>query len=299
MSWLFYALLSPAVLTIVNFGDKYIVEHEVRDARAMPIYAAIMAFITGAVLWVLTGFPILDGRDTVLVLLTGALSSWGSALYFRALSYEEASKIIVLLQMRPMMVLVLSLIFLNEVITPEQLLGFVLILGAAVGISLNRSDIGGFKLSRAFWMLLIVDLMWSVSIVLFKFVVSASQFEKVLSWQSWGIALGGLTLYLFVPLFRHAFNRNVVTVRRRAFGLVFVNETTFVVANLLGFMAVALGPVALVSVLGSTQIFFGIVLGWLLTTLAPTKFRENVTREGLLTKAALALMLFGGIVLVY
>lgn len=299
MNWLFYALLAPAVFTVVNFVDKYIIEHEVRDALAMPIYAAIMAFLTGVVLWIITGFPVLDARDTALVLLTGVLSSWASALYFQALSYEEASKIIVLIQMQPVMVLVLSLIFLNETITAEQLLGFVLILGAAVGISLNRADVGAFKLSRAFWLILVVDLMWAASIVLFKFVVAASQFEKVLSWESWGIALGGLTLYLFVPLFRRSFNQNIASVRRRTFGLIFVNETTFVIAKLLTFMAVALGPVALVSVLGSAQIFFGIVLGWILTTVAPAKFHENVTRQNLLQKAALALVLFGGITLVY
>ncbi|HEX2907079.1 MAG TPA: hypothetical protein VHO69_09485 [Phototrophicaceae bacterium] len=87
--------------------------------------------------------------------------------------------------------------------------------------------------------------------------------------------------------------------RRRAFGLIFVNETVYVVAKLLTFTAAALGPVALVSVLGGTGIFFGIALGWLLTTLAPTLFKEDITRQGLTQKDLLALVLFGGIWLVY
>ncbi|HEX2907080.1 MAG TPA: EamA family transporter [Phototrophicaceae bacterium] len=137
MSWLVFALLSPAVFTVVNFVDKYIVEHEVRDTRAMPIYASVMALIAGCVLWVLTGFPLLSLHDTLLILLTGAISNWASALYFKALTYEDTSKIIVLMQMQPVMVLILSAIFLGEIITGEQLLGFALILGAAIGTSLT------------------------------------------------------------------------------------------------------------------------------------------------------------------
>jgi drug/metabolite transporter (DMT)-like permease len=297
MSWVFFGLLSPLVFTVVNFVDKYIVEKEVGDYRSMPIYAALAAFVTGTVLWVITGFPILPLPNAALVLFTGALNVFAAAFYFRAIALEEASRIIVLIQMQPIIVLVLSFLFLQETIRPLQLLGFGLILAAAIGISLNRKT-GGFRLSAAFVLILLVDLLSATSVVLFKFVAEANSFAHVLSYESWGLALGGIILYILAAPLRQAFQTSIKTVGKRTLGFIFVNETFYLVAKLLTFVAVALGPVALVSVLSSTQVFFGIVLGWLLTLLLPNAFNENIARQDLLRKGALALVMFGGLVMV-
>lgn len=297
MSWLFFALLAPAIFTVVNFGDKYILEKEIRDARGMPIFAGIMAFLTGIVLWILTGFPVLTLPETLLVLFTGAITNWASAIYFQAMQQEEASKVIVLIQMVPVVVLVLSVVFLQETITREQLVGFVFILGSALGIALNRES-SGLRISPAFWQILLVDVLWGASIVLFKYAAVNIAFERVVAFESWGLALGGLTLYLFVSPLRHAFHNSLLITRKVAFGMIALNESLFVVAKLLNFWAVALGPVALVSVLGSTQIFYGIVIGWLLTVFAPAILREDVSQGNLQKKALLATVLFAGIWLV-
>jgi drug/metabolite transporter (DMT)-like permease len=296
-SWIFFALLSPLMFTGINFIDKYIVEREVPDTRAMPIYSSIMAFIAGTVLWVITGFPVLPADMVFILMVTGAMTLFGAALYFNAMGMEEASRIIVLIQMQPVFVLVLSILFLNETITPEQFVGFVLILGAAVAISLNREG-GGFKLSRAFFLILLCDVIWSSSVVLFKAIVTETSFNDVLAYESWGLAVGGIILYVLFPNIRRAFHHSISNISRRGLGVLFVGETLFLIAKLINFLAVSLGPVALVSVLGSTQVFFGVLLGAVLTTFAPAVFQEDISRRNLTRKAVLALVLFGGILLV-
>ncbi len=147
MNWLFYALLSPALYTIVNFTDKYIIEREIPDYRGMPIFTALTGFLTGTIVWVVGGTPLLNMQDSGLILFTGMLTVWGAVLYFTAVPDEAASNLIVLFQMTPVMVLIMSLIFLQESLMPEQLLGFALILAAAVGVSFKRGG-GNFHLSR-------------------------------------------------------------------------------------------------------------------------------------------------------
>src|SRR6266496_6274783 len=105
MSWIFYALASPLVFSIVNFGDKFIIEKHIKDTRAMTVYSGIVAFFTGCVLFVITGFPALALRDMALVMVTGVMTSLGAALYFTAIARDEASKIIVLIQIQPVIVL--------------------------------------------------------------------------------------------------------------------------------------------------------------------------------------------------
>ncbi|MEP6984866.1 MAG: hypothetical protein ABI970_04675, partial [Chloroflexota bacterium] len=103
MSWLIYALLAPFVFTIVNFVDKLILEKHVRNPASMIPYITVMAFLSGCVLWGVTGFPILAFRDVAIVMFTGILVSIGTLLYYRALAREETSKIIVLIQIQPVM----------------------------------------------------------------------------------------------------------------------------------------------------------------------------------------------------
>ena len=110
MNWLFFALLAPAIYAVINFIDKYLLEKVIKDYRGMPIYTAISGLIVGTILWVINGFPLLPIKDGLLILLTGILSIFGFSFYFRALAEEQASKIVVLFQMTPVIVLILSLI---------------------------------------------------------------------------------------------------------------------------------------------------------------------------------------------
>ncbi len=294
MSWLAYALLAPLIFTVVNFIDKLILEKHVRNPASMSAYIAIMAFISGCVLWVVTGFPVLSLHDTVIVMFTGILTSVGALLYYRALSTEETSKVIVLIQIQPVMVLILSFLLLHETITAFQFIGFILILGAAIALS-TRRGMGGIQVSKALGLLLIVNLMWSLSVVLFKFVVAGDQFERLLPYESWGFALGGLFIVLFVRSVRDAFRESLRTIPKQALATIAVNETIFLGAKLLTLAAVALGPTALVSVLGGTQVFFGIVAGWILTVLVPSIYKEQIARPDLIRKGLIAVVLFAGI----
>ncbi|MCA0456703.1 MAG: EamA family transporter [Chloroflexi bacterium] len=296
MTWFIYALLAPLVFTVVNFVDKLILEKHIRNPLMMSPFVSLMALLNGTVLWVLTGFPVLSLHDMVIVIFPGLLTAFGAVLYYRALATEETSKVIVLIQMQPVMVLTLAFLLLNETISPMQLVGFVLILGAVLALSV-RKGMGGIPRST-FIPLLIVNFLWSLSVVLFKFVAETGDFTRFLAYESWGMALGGLLIYLFFPSVRKAFHENVRQVPRRALGVIALNETIFVVAKLMTLAAVALGPTALVSVLGGTQVFFGIVAGWLLTVVAPTVYKENINRSELVRKGAVALVLFAGIGLI-
>ncbi len=294
MGWLVYALLAPLIFTVVNFIDKLILEKHVHNPASMSPYIAVMAFFSGCVLFVVTGFPTPPLRDVAIVVFTGILVAVGALLYYRALSMEETSKVIVLIQIQPVMVLVLSFLLLHETITAIQFVGFILILGAAITLSAKRG-MGGIQFSKILWMLLIVNFVWSLSVVLFKFVANDDHFERFLPYESWGFALGGLLIYLFVRSVRDAFHESLRTIPKQALGIIAVNETIFLSAKLLTLAAVALGPTALVSVLGGTQVFFGIVAGWILTVLVPSIYREEIARPDLIRKGAIALVLFAGI----
>lgn len=240
----------------------------------------------------------MSSNDAILVILSGVLTLWAQAVYFKVLSNEQTSKVIILFQMGPVITLLLSFLFLKEVITLKQFIGFIAILASTIGVSLKKEDLK-FKLDSSFFLILANQLMWSTGAVLFKFVVDANSFVKVVAYESWGIALGGLSLYLFSKTVRQAFISTLKTLKKSALAFVFLNEGIFVIGRLLAFLAISLGPLYLVSVLSSTSVFFGIFLGLVLTLLWPKIFQEETLLKGIIKNVVFAVLAFLGIALVY
>lgn len=141
--------------------------------------------------------------------------------------------------------------------------------------------------------------MWAIAAILVKFAVDANSFSKILSYESWGIGLGGIMLYLLFPSIRNAFHGSIKTVRKIALGIMFINEGLFILSKSLTFFAYSIGPVALVSIVGNTQAFYGIFFGLILTAVAPTVFKEEIDKTSVITKVAFVLLLFAGICLIY
>lgn len=297
MNWVFLALLAPAVYTVVNFLDKYLVSNEVKDYKAMPIYGTIVGLVVGTIFWVLTGFPVLSTFDAAIVLFTGMLTMWGVPIYFKVMSEEETTTVIILLQTIPVISLILAFFLLNEAISTKQFIGFIIILTSAAIASLNSTKGKFFSLSSSFFLVLIFNLMWALSGVLIKFAINANSFAQILSYESWGLGIGGVMLFILFPSIRNAFLKNIKSVRKRTLNVLFINEFIFVLAKGITFFAYSLGPVALVSVIGGTQVFFGLIYGFILTTLFPKFFKEDISRNTLLRKGFLAFLVLIGIFL--
>lgn len=297
MNWLFFALISQVVYTIVVFIDKLVLEKYIKNYLGMPLFSGVVALLFGTAFWIFSGFPTLALKDSLLVMSTGILLLFGTYFYFKALSKEESSMIIILFQLTPIIVLVMSWMFLKESITQKQLLGFILILIAAIGISIKKTN-KRFKFSEGFVDVVMTDLLWGASYVLFKFVSDTNSFSKLISYESWGIALGGVILFTFFSDIREAFLQSLKKVKKSALNIIFLNEGIFILAKLLGYYAISLGPVALVTVIGSTQVFIGIFYGLLFTLFAPKLYKEDISKNILIKKSTFGLIAFTGIYLI-
>ncbi len=320
MNWLFYSIASPAVLAFGNFVDKFVVETRTSNYYVITLYIAIINFVAGLIVWLLSGAVVLEPDMGLILILSGMLGIFSALFYFNALSSEEMSNIAVLGQMTPIWVLILSSIFLDEVINAQQLLGFGLILTAAIAVSLQQSGkdthtpkkkkeadpinatAARWGVSRAFWLMLVGGVIWAVISVMRKGVVDAMVVDMAslatsVAYSHTGIGLGGLVLYAFAPV-RRAFHESLSTQGMSVVGLFSLSEVIFLTSQFLYFAALSLGPVSLVTVVGSSHVFFVILLGWLLTLIAPTIFKESISRGELLRKAMWAGVLLVGIALV-
>jgi uncharacterized membrane protein len=309
MTWLALALLSAIMLTLVNFGDKWVLERFIPDSRALLVYIAVVDGFTGILLWFLAGaefFPFMQGFLLIMVGFTIVLAN---LFYFNAIQLEETSRVIVWLQFTPIPTLIMSLIILNETPVGEQWLGFMLIFVAAVLTARGKGNgwRGILRLSPAFGLVLLATVLWSIENLLIDQSMAFSDvandpslavLARTAAYTSIGHSLGVVVLVTFSKRVRESFLAMWAKRRPSQWMALALLQITFISRQFVHYMALALGPVALVTVIGSTQVLWGIFFGWLLTLFAPAIFKEDITRAGLLEKSALALMTFVGILLI-
>ncbi len=296
-SWLLFAVGASAVYAVTNFVDKYILEKKLTDSRGLIVYTAIVGFIFGSTFWMLSGFPTLVFWDAVLIILTGMFTIWGLSFYFQGLAEEETSTVIILMQMMPVITLFLSAIFLRERISFFQIIGFILIFIGIIGISVKREHFR-VRLSSALFIIFLADIFWAISNIFVKFIITKTNFSQIIAYESFGIAFGGLILYLISSEIRNGFHRDCKILNRKAVSFIFLNELIFVIAKFLSFYAISLGPVSLVSIIGSVQVFFGIFYGWILSIFLRQIFYEKITIVNLRRRILLATIVFMGVWLV-
>jgi putative Mn2+ efflux pump MntP len=126
-----------------------------------------------------------------------------------------------------------------------------------------------------------------------KFALNISSFSEVISYESFGIAIGALILYMGTPMIRKAFHKTNAKLTRKARALILANESLTILAKAFMFFAFSIGPVTLVSIVEGTQTFIAIGYGLILGTLLPKVFKGEAHIPDLPKKlgcAALALV---------
>lgn len=306
MSWILCALLAPLFSTITNFIDKYIIGDRIQNPQVISLFMAAMGLLAGSVVWVVNDFTSLPTTEALIVLLAGCLSFVSWVYYFKGLAVEETSIVILLFQISPIFTLILSFLFLSEGISFEQLLGFILILGATTAVSLknvtsdkiNASGKNKFGLSEAFWDINRANLFWAISAVILKFSIDQSSLREVLPYEAWGLGLGGIIFLLGSKKLRTSARRELRSMSLSTIAYLSVSEVFALLSRWVTILAFSLGPIALVDVIVGVQVFYGILIGWFLTHTLPKTFNENISRSGLLVKLLAACVLFFGLLLI-
>ncbi len=179
MSWIFFAVISPALNGMSVLIDKFLIEKKVRDPILLTIFSGIIVFLGAAIIFAFQGFGALTPWQIGILLLAGALSEIALVPYYRALSFDDASRIVPLFQIIPIFVLILSYIILGETLGQRELAAFIFIFSGSFLLAIQGFTAGVFRMRKSVWFVLAASLMWALPVVLFKLVVIHQSF-----WES-------------------------------------------------------------------------------------------------------------------
>ncbi|MBI3589215.1 MAG: EamA family transporter [Candidatus Liptonbacteria bacterium] len=296
MSWIFFAIAAPALYAASNFVDKFLIEKRVRDPMILAVLGGFSTCLTGLGILVFRGFPGVPSNQLFYLLLAGVLFEVAIVPWYKAISVEDVSRVAPLGQAIPVIVLILSYLFLGERLAEKQLLGFLFILAGGFLLSVKTFGKGIFKARKALWYMLAASSLFAIPLVLFKFVSLEQGFWGSLAYEFIGGGIGALVLFLYVVFSRRPnFREEIVQTRFGTWAIIGSNEALYIFSRVLNFYAIALASVSLVTVFGGFQPFFMLGFGLILSRWFPNVVKEDVEKKTLALKLAAIVLIFAGV----
>ncbi len=290
---IFFAILSGAIFGVTNYIDKFLLEKHNISPTVITIYGGGFAFVAGILVFLITGFYPIDLKTLLILLTSGFLTAIYLLPYYKALTFDETSLVIPLLQTYPVFVLILGFMLLGETFSNRQYLGSFLMILAGILLSVKTTKGNIFKLRKSFFYIMLSASLFAVAQILYKFGVSEVPFWNTLPYEGFGIAIGSLAVFLFKNN-KEVFNKETKKLKRQVFLFIGINEFFYILARYTGYFAISLISVGLVSVLAGFQPLFTLIYGIILSLWFPYIVKEVITKKTLGLKLASILMIIVG-----
>ncbi|MBV8978639.1 MAG: EamA family transporter [Alphaproteobacteria bacterium] len=298
MNWIALAFCGPLLWAVSTHIDKYLVEKYFEDSGvgALLIFTALIGLMALPVIAVFQDVMSLGLTGIAVTTASGLMYLTAMYFYLRALQREEASVIAPLFQTSTLFTYALAYFVLHEALTPTRIAGGLLIAASAVTVSYEPGRKHRFKPGVVIPLLACTATLAASSVV-FKVFAIKDAFWPVTFWTFLGEALFGAAMMLS-PGVRRDFFGMFAKSPGAVIGINTANELINLGGGLAARYASLIGPVALVQAIGGTTAFFVFLFGVLLSLFFPKLGREDLSRRGLIRKAAAAVLIVAGVILI-
>lgn len=298
MNWFLIALIPPALWSVTNHFDKYLLSKYFKGGGvgALMIFSSIIGvFVLGLIALIHPEVLRVPPHNAFLISLNGFLYILAILPYFYALQKDEASIAVPLFQMVPVFSYVLGWVVLKEQLSSIQIAGGLFILLGAVGMSLELLEGKRVRFKKdVFLLMALSSLLFALNFLFFKFFALESTFWVTSFYEYIGFVVFALLLLVFVAPYRKEFiavmKKNSLTV----LSLNGVNEVVNIIAKLSFNFASLLTPITLTWVVNGFQPLFVFLYGVILTVFFPHISQEKIGKKHLAQKLAAILVMFIG-----
>jgi len=208
MNWFLIALIPPALWSVTNHIDKYLLGKYFKGGGvgALMVFSSLIGLLLLPVIAVWHPEVLNFSQTSILIAVNGFLYILAVLPYFYALQKDEASIAVPLFQLIPVFSYVLAYYVLGETLTNNQLMGGFLIVLGAIGMTLDLNDGKKIKFKKeVFWLMMLSSLIFALNFLFFKFFAIQSSFWFTSFWEYVGFAVFAFLLMVFVKPYRKEF----------------------------------------------------------------------------------------------
>lgn len=293
MTWITIALISTAILGVVNVIDSYFIARRMPSLQSFLVPTGFLHLIFALVIMGVEPMPSGIGAAPILVAVaSGIARSLGIYIMLRTMRSEEVSRIIPVTNTYPIFVAIFAVPLLDEVLGLREWLAICMTVAGAVLISTRwDSKGGGAHLRKSFVSLMTASLLMGVANTTGKHALDDISF-----WNMYSInAFCFCAVFLILSLRPRVLNEiRVLSKRNITLTLIAIMEIGALVGIVMSFWAIERGPVSLVSAVLGIRPAIVFLFAMVLTRTVPSMLEERITRGVVITKTvSIALIILG------
>jgi bacterial/archaeal transporter family protein len=294
----FFALLSPFLGSIAVYLDKFLLTKYDINPILITLYSGFFAFVSGCLVLLFTGLSNSAVKSVLILVASGFFGIFYLLAYFKALTYDEGSRVAALFQFIPVIVLLLGFIFLHENLTIKQYVGSCFIIFAGLLLSVRISEINHFQINKAFWFMLLSCFFSALVYVLFKFGVKQIGFWGSLPYEGFGSGIATACILFYGNNFK-LLKKSKKIFKKKVLLCMTIVELEYRISRYILFFALTLIPASVASILAGVQPFFLLIIGIILSLWFPSIIKEDVTKKIVGIKLIAFLGIFVGLYLIF
>lgn len=284
MSFITIALLGYVILAVVSLCDKHIVSETPTSPRLYTFYSSIFFIFAFAALFFTSPMQTGDIAVSTFSGVTFAMAMWAM---FYALRTGEATHVAPFIgALVAVCTYLLSQLFLNETLSPFQIIGLAFLVVSSLLFSFEKSKThNGFH--RGFLWATLSGLLFALSHVSAKYIYDLYPFITGLVWTKGTIGLVGVAILCLPSFWKEARAKketSPTTNSTPVLKLVITSKILGIIGVLAIQYAIAQGSVTVVNGLAGIQYAVLFLLVLILTKLRPQIFEEYFTKKELYTE---------------
>ncbi len=295
MNWILLVLIAALLWAIMSIIHKYVRVEYFESSLGYLIFITPTVFYVSILLF-FEPLILLSLKETAILLLTGVLIFFGGYFYIEAIHKEEVSRVIILYGVSPLIVLILSTIFLNEILTINQYMAFILIFIGSILISFRKIE-EKIKLSTGALCVLVSSFFFSVHKVLLKY-LSTINITTVMIYRELGYIITIIFILAFIPRSRQYTKKIIKDMNLKKTALVYLSEIIGITGMFFSYLALQKGPVSLVSVLEGFESVFILVMAIVISKSIPKILKEETDIKTISIKIISVVLMLGGLYLI-
>jgi drug/metabolite transporter (DMT)-like permease len=280
MIWFFIALIGPFLYALTNHIDKILLEKYFKSdgVGTLILFSSLLSALALPFLF-LADPNVLDvsGINILVLSVVGVMNALVLLFYLFALQNDEASVTVIFYQLVPVIGGILGYFILGETLNQMQIIAMATIIFGTTIISFEIDIENKFKLRhKTILPMLAAAFFWALGSVVFKAVALEEDLWRSLFWEHLMLTLVGVFIFTFMSSHRIKFLAAIKNNSKAILSLNVLNESLYMLGNIVFAYAYLLAPIGLVLLTESFQPIFVLAIGIFLTIFYPKVSVEKI-----------------------
>jgi len=295
MLWVSLALLAYLLWAFENVIAKYFVNRRFSNPYVFIFIFAIAGSI-GLVGLFFYDFKMPDVYSLLWILIASCLYFLGTLPFIKAMQMEEVSRVNLLWNLIPVLSLVFGF-FIGDSLSVKEMTAFFLLLSGAIISSLHKEE-KAFKFSKAFWLMLLSCLFYSLYAIFSRYASRSVPFFTIFFFIIFFDAIFSAISLLGIKKFRIEFFHEIKKTNYKDWLLMLLIVIFANAAIFLNQWALSKKSAAIFSSLEGFQIIFVFIIAYIFHKFNPDLLDESFERKNFILKFIAFVLMVAGVLLI-